>query len=225
MSGKVVADSRWQLQRGDFEFVQAGGMRPRREQRSDKRIVSVFRLAKLIGEQEELCLIRNISAGGLKAEVFSPKAEGDMLGVDFGDGLPQPAQVRWVEDECIGLAFDEKINISHTLTQVPAPGDRRARRLRLLLEVKAFVFLARQRRECQLIDMSQGGAKIRSNLRLEIADRVRLEIDGLGILSGVVRWVRDGHAGIAFVTPLPYRELARWVGSATAGSVLGGRVQ
>ena len=218
MNGKTVADCRRPLRRDGVEFVQTGGMRPRQEQRLDKRIVSVFRLAKLVGEREELCLIRNISAGGLKAEVFSRKAEGDAVAIDFGDGQPRAARVRWAQDECIGLAFDEEINVARTLTQVPAPGDRRARRLRLMLEVGAFVLLPGQRKECQLIDVSQGGAKIRTRLKLEVGDRARLEIDGLAVISGMVRWVRDGHVGIAFASPLPYRDLARWLIAPTASN-------
>jgi len=225
MTGKSVADSRWRLIRTAFGFVQTGGLRPRPEQRSDKRIVSVFRLAKLIGEQEEFCLIRNISTGGLKAEVFSPKAPGDAVAIDFGDGRPQPAEVRWVKDECIGIEFDEKINVARTLMKVPAPGDRRARRLRLLLEVDAHILVARHRRECQLIDLSQGGAKIRSRLTLQVGERVRLKVAGLGTLSGVVRWVRDGHAGIAFITSLPYRELAQWIATGAADKSPGAILQ
>ena len=218
-----MANGRQRTERSNFEFVQTGGLRPRREQRSDKRVVSVFRLAKLIGEQEELCLIRDISAGGLKAEVFSPKTEGEAVAVDFGDGQLHAAQVKWTQDDCVGLAFDAKINVARTLMQVPAPGDRRARRLRLMLEVGAFVLLPRRRVACQVIDVSQGGAKIRTGLRLGVGDRVRLEIDGLGIISGMVRWVRDGHAGIAFPAPLPYRDLARWIATPTA-EWIGGQI-
>lgn len=221
MGGKAVADSRWRMVGRAHEFVGSGGLRPQREQRSDNRIVSVFRLAKLIGEHEEFCLIRNISAGGLKAEVFSSKVPGDALAVDFGDGRPQRAEVRWVSDECVGLAFDKKINLVDTLTQLPAPGDRRSRRLRLLLEVQAHVLLNRQRRQCQLIDVSQGGAKLRTGLKLWMGDRLRLEIPGLGVLSGTVRWVRDGHAGIAFTMPLSYRALARWVAVPAAANPAG----
>jgi hypothetical protein len=196
------------------EFIQTGGVRPLREQRSEARVVSVFRLAKLAGAVEELCLIRNISAHGVKLEVFSPKAVGDRVAVDFGDGRPHPAEVRWVRNDCIGLVFAETINVADTLASVPAPGDRRARRLRLPLELAAGLSLNRERSDCQLIDISQGGAKIRVQAPLAPGDRVGLDIAGLGTLAGSVRWVRDGHAGIAFAPTLPYRQLARWIASA-----------
>ncbi len=95
--------------------------------------------------------------------------------------------------------------------QVAAPGDRRARRLRLRLEVRADILHERERVECQVIDISQGGTKIRTNLLLEINDPVRIEIPSLGRVSGVVRWVRDSNFGIAFTMPIPYRQLARWL--------------
>lgn len=209
--GKAVADKRWRMVGGAFGFVEAGDLQPRREKRADKRIGSVFRLAKLIGQQEELCLIHDVSDGGLKVEVFSAKAPGETLAVDFGDGHLRRAEVKWARDEWVGLAFEEKIDVAHTLAQAPAPDDRRARRLRLMLAAEAEVLLNRERRDCQLIDVSQGGAKIRASLRLVIGDRVRLVIAGLGTLTGTVRWNHGRHAGIAFTAPLSYRELARWV--------------
>jgi hypothetical protein len=197
------------------EFVQTGGVRPLREQRSEARVVSVFRLAKLIGASEELCLIRNISSHGLKLEVFSPKTVGEDLAVDFGDGVARPAKVRWVSDDCIGLAFDDEIDVAETLARVAAPGDRRARRLRLMLEVGAGLGFRRALSDCQLIDVSQGGAKIRTATVLAPGDHVSLEVEGLGTLAGSVRWVRDSHVGIAFATALSYRQLAGWIASAS----------
>ena len=56
----------------DDEPAPAGGGGPdptgEADRRSHERFVTVFRLAKLIGAREEFCLIRNVSAGGLKAE-------------------------------------------------------------------------------------------------------------------------------------------------------------
>ncbi len=206
------------------EFVQTGGVRPRREQRSEARVVSVFRLAKLIGTGEELCLIRNISAHGLKLEVFSPKTVGEDLAVDFGDGVAQPARVQWVHEDCIGLAFGNEIDVAETLARVAAPGDRRARRLRLLLEVGAHLRVRRALSDCQLIDVSQGGAKIRTATLLAPGDHVSLEVDGLGTLAGSVRWVRDSHVGIAFAAALPYRQLARWIALASVPARRGRRL-
>jgi hypothetical protein len=218
MSKKTTAVAKTETRRTQPEFVQAGGLRPAREQRTDKRVVSVFRLAKLVGAQEELCLIRNISAGGLKAEVFSPKSIGDRLAIDLGDNQPQPAQVVWTGEDCVGISFDDRIDVARTLARVPAPGDRRARRLRLLLEFGAFVAVPGRRTECQVIDVSQGGAKIRTNAQLGLADRVRLEVDELGTISGTVRWLRDSHVGIAFTAPLSYRQLASWIATGSAAA-------
>src|SRR5580700_10460059 len=56
---------------------------PGPDRRSETRIMTVFRLAKLSGARDELCLVRNISGSGLKAEIFSPKAVGDEVAIDF----------------------------------------------------------------------------------------------------------------------------------------------
>src|SRR3954469_26048412 len=55
------------------------------DRRSHERFVTVFRLAKLIDNREEFCLVRNLSAGGLKVQVFTPKVVGDRISIDLGD--------------------------------------------------------------------------------------------------------------------------------------------
>jgi hypothetical protein len=183
----------------------------RRERRGHKRVTTVFRLAKLLGDREELCLIRNVSASGLKAEVFSSKSIGERLAIDFGDRQPQPARVAWVEDGYVGIAFDDHIDVVHTLENVPAPGDRRARRLRFLVALAGFILVGRRYAGCRLIDISQGGARIRTDAALEPGDRVRVTVDDRDALVGTVLWTRDGDAGIGFAAPLAYRELAGWI--------------
>ena len=104
---------------------------------------------------------------------------------------------------------------------MPAPGDRRARRLRLLLEVPAILRFQRALSDCQLIDISQGGAKIRTQTLLAPGDRVSLAIEGRAPVDGSVRWVRDGLAGIAFAPSLSYRQLASWIASAPVPALAG----
>lgn len=198
--------------------AKGGNVKRRDDRRSDDRIVTVYRVAKLLDGGEELCLIRNISGGGVKAEVFSPKTVGDPLEVDFGDGRPQSARVVWTQEDCVGLSFDDPIDIAGTLAKTPRQSDRRARRLRLLLEVEAFLLVAQHKLACQLLDISQGGTKVRTSSVVEAGDRVRLEIEGLGRISGSIRWVRDATAGIGFTTPIPYRELAQWIATGPATS-------
>jgi PilZ domain-containing protein len=183
------------------------------DRRSHERFVTVFRLAKLIGGREEFCLVRNVSAGGLKAQAFSPKAVDDRLAVDFGDEQLLPARVAWVDDDNIGITFDDQIDVARMLSKAPPPGRSRARPLRLTIELDMLVTIGKSEETCHLIDISQGGAKLEMSSAPNPGDRITLEIEGLGKLSCVVRWTRKGNVGVAFPGQLPYRQLAAWVGS------------
>jgi hypothetical protein len=182
------------------------------DRRSHERYVTVFRLAKLIGAREEFCLIRNVSAGGLKAETFTNKAVGDRVAVDFGDETPRSARVAWVANDNIGLTFDEAIDVARALSKAPRAGRTRARPIRLLVELDAGLATEASRAGCQLIDISQGGAKVRTALMLRAGDKVTLDLAGLGKIPGVIRWAKQGNAGVAFPGQLAYRRLAAWVG-------------
>src|SRR3954468_22212616 len=100
------------------------GTSPAKDRRGAERILTVFRLAKLLGTREEFCLIRNVSSGGLKAEVFSPKVVGEALSIEFGDNLPHAATVKWVDAGFVGVAFNEAIDVVQALAKVSPPGRR-----------------------------------------------------------------------------------------------------
>jgi len=189
----------------------SAGTGPALERRSSPRFVAAFRLAKLIGTGEELCLIRNASARGMKIEVFSPKAIGEPLGIDLGDQVVRPARVVRLEGDCVGIALNEAIDVAFAFGKVPLPGDRRGRRLRFAIDADGVIGLNRRQKQCQIVEISQGGARVFTDAAMFVAERISLELRDLGTLSGVTRWVRNGYAGIAFIRPLPYRELAGWL--------------
>ena len=184
------------------------------DRREHERVVTVFRLAKLIGDREEFCLVRNVSEGGLKVQVFSPKSIGDRIAVDFGDERALAARVAWVEEDHIGLSFEDQIDVGRALSKAPAPGRSRARPIRLAIELEAIATIAKTPEPCRIRDISQGGAKLAMASAPPPGEEMTLEIEGLGKLQCVVRWTRDGQVGVAFPGQLPYRRLAAWVGGA-----------
>ena len=193
------------------EAALMGGAERPRERRRHKRFTTVFRLAKMVGEREELCLIRNVSASGLKAEVFSAKSVGERLAIDFGDHNPQSARVAWVTDGYVGITFDDHIDVAHTLSSGPTRDDRRARRLRFLVRLAGYVMAEQGRADCMLVDISQGGARIRTDAVLERGQHIRVAVRGHGTLAGRVLWMKGGDVGIGFFAKLAYRELAEWI--------------
>ena len=52
--------------------------------------------------------------------------------------------------------------------------------------------------EVVVANLSGGGAMIETPLPLQVGERFDLSIDGWGSVAVVVRWARDGRAGLEF---------------------------
>jgi hypothetical protein len=189
------------------------------ERREDERVLRVFRLARLVTKTEEICLVRDISAGGVKVKIFSEKTPGTRVTLDLGDDVPRPGTIMWAYTDLAGISFDEKIDVRRVLSKAPLPGGRQPRGLRLGVQANAFLCVKQQRLACSLVDISQGGTKVRTNGPLENGDVVQLEVSGLDTLHGVVRWAHNDEAGVSFDVPLSYRDLSRWIGDLSRGNI------
>src|SRR4051794_17987538 len=124
------------------------------ERREDERVLRVFRLAKLVTKAEEICLVRDISAGGVKVEIFSEKTPGTRVTLDLGDDVPRAGTIMWAYTDLAGISFDEKIDVRRVLSKAPLPGGRQPRGLRLGVEAKALLCVEQQRVACSLVDIS-----------------------------------------------------------------------
>jgi hypothetical protein len=56
-------------------------------------------------------------------------------------------------------------------------------------------------------NLSAHGIMVEIDARFVPGRPVTIEMTGLGRVSGRVAWVRDGHAGIAFVAPLTLEQI------------------
>ncbi|MBZ6377637.1 hypothetical protein B5C34_03910 [Pacificimonas flava] len=62
---------------------------------------------------------------------------------------------------------------------------------------------------CTVVDVSAGGARIRTDTPLEPGAPVTLTVPGHPDFQGVIAWGNDGKAGVAFLDIAP-RNLDRW---------------
>ena len=53
--------------------------------------------------------------------------------------------------------------------------------------------------ECIILDLSLGGAKLRSSASVAVRDEVMLVIDRFGALNAEVMWARSGKMGLRFI--------------------------
>jgi hypothetical protein len=185
---------------------------PAMERRSDDRSkISVYRSATLRWSgYEALCLIRNISPGGLMGKLHTSLPPGEPVTVEIRSGNHIAGRIAWAHDGHVGVQFDERIDVLEVL-HAPVHGEpgliQRMPRLRIACPVSLVA--EGMRVTVTLIDVSQGGVKVEADFLRE-DDEVIVGVRGLDPRRGVVRWSHDGRAGIAFLAAVPFDVLAKW---------------
>src|SRR3712207_939886 len=77
---------------------------PPPERRQQQRHLTILRVGALIVDGErELCLVRNISAGGVMAHVYRPIAVGTRVAIEIKNDEPIAGRVVWEADSNIGV--------------------------------------------------------------------------------------------------------------------------
>jgi hypothetical protein len=194
-----------------FSFSQEAPQPP--ERRREARHLTILRVGVLIGpDGRELCLIRNIAAGGLMAHVYSCFAAGDAVAVEIKNDRPIAGRVQWVDASNVGIAFDAPIDVEEMLSHQATLGNGwRPRMPRVEVDRLATLRCGASVHGANTRDISQGGVKIETDHPLEAGAEVVLNLDGFRSLHGTVRWSGDGFAGIAFNQPIPFHELMGWL--------------
>jgi hypothetical protein len=185
------------------------------ERRRSERDVKILRVGTLIvGERRELCLIRNISAGGLLAHVYSRLEPGDSVAVELKTHQPVPGRVIWVRDENAGIAFDKVMDLAELLAN-PAVLDNgwRPRTPRVEIDRMATLRAGARTWWVQARDISQSGVKVETDQPPAEDSEIVLTLEGFRPLAGVVRWSKEECCGIAFNALIPFGELIAWLKS------------
>jgi len=194
----------------------SAGTPPPPERRRQQRHLTILRVGALMIEGErELCLVRNISAGGVMAHVYRRIEVGTRVAIEIKNDEAIPGKVVWESDSNVGIAFDQKIDVPDLLATSKVLGDgRRARRPRVAVDRMARLRCGAEVHYVRVTDISQGGVKVEIDVTLPTDADVVVSLDGFRALPGVVRWTKDGHAGIGFIQVIPIAELCEWLRSA-----------
>lgn len=182
------------------------------DQRADPRHRTVLQVAKLATERgDELCILRNVSAGGLRAEVYSQLAVGDSVQLELRTGRGMAGRVAWTSESAIGVAFDRKVPIlSYLAHQAIQELGRRVRPPRVRIGEPGILRLPEGDFLSSIVDASQAGMRLRTDRKLSAGDACKVVAEGLGERGALVRWCRDGEAGLQLKRPLSFREFADW---------------
>lgn len=180
------------------------------DRREGKRHMTLFRVgALMIGDQRELCLIKNISAGGMMVRVYCDVAADTPISVELKCGEPISGKVTWVKGENLGVSFDTPIDVLDILaTNEHGP---RPRMPRIEVDCPVTLYDEGQRIEVRVLDISQGGLKVECETPLMRDADIAVTLPGMAPEAGVVKWTAEDCAGITFNRLLPLATLIGWL--------------
>ena len=183
------------------------------DRRGDERMMAMLRVAKLSEEsgREQLIRVRNVSAGGLMAEVGHSVRVGDQVAIELSS-QNVPSSVVWIREGTAGFKFDQNIDLGELLAGRKQRHGFRPRPPRLEVNCKANVKLEKTYYTVDIHDISLGGMKVEPIEEYCLGKKVIVVIESLRPIRGEVRWYAERKAGIVFDEPLTFEELADWVG-------------
>jgi len=180
------------------------------ERRSDERHLTLFRVGAIVLEdRRELCLVKNISAGGALIRAYCALGEDERVQLELKEQQPIPGVVTWVRGTDAGITFDDRVDVVELLK---SSGDGvRPRMPRIELSCVCFVREGASLHRTVLHNISQGGLSVESRNPLTIDAVVTVSLAGLPPQEAVVRWARGDRYGMSFNTVLPLAGLVAWL--------------
>ncbi len=180
------------------------------DRRDGEPHLTVFRVGTVtVGDRRELCLVKNISKGGMLIRAYCPLKPGTRLAVELKRGEPIEGMVSWVRDACVGVTFNEPIDVVALLANAmegPQPGMPRVEICCIAsVRVGANVY------DMRAHGISQDGLKVAFDRPLEIGSDVVVTLPGLTPQHGVVRSNERTCYGITFNRLLALSEIVQWL--------------
>lgn len=180
------------------------------DRRDGDRLTTLYRVGSILIEQKrELCLIKNISAGGMMIRLYCRIAEETPVTVELKSGQPISGRISWTRDLHAGISFDQPIDVIDILSStMDGPRPRMPR-----IEINCFATLrdGANTIRAQVCDVSQGGMKIACETLLPQGADVIVTLPGMPPQPGLACWKNHGFTGIAFNRLLPLGELVAWL--------------
>lgn len=186
---------------------------PVQERRRSIRHATVMQVAKirLDAQREELCLLRDISPEGARAELYVAVDVDTHVEIELRTGHLIGGRIAWTEGKAIGVAFDEPMPMSAVLAHCSFDdrlGNLRPPRLRV--NMRGILIADGTQRVVPIGNISQAGLQIGSAEPLPSASPCVIGVPGLATRPATIRWWRDGEAGVMLTEPLEFVEFAEW---------------
>ena len=177
------------------------------DRRESERVLTVYRIARIRTDQDEgLARIQNISDDGMKLQVHLPVHLGDSITIQMSDETILKGRVIWSAGDDCGVRLDQSVDGAALLKEL-ASRVRPRKAMRLPVDKTAVATSEKGSGTVHIRDVSQRGMKVEHDGSLDEGLEVKVRLATGLERRGVVRWSRDGIAGILLLEPFTAQEL------------------
>lgn len=189
------------------------------DRRAGPRHISILRVGRVSwADQDQLCIVRNISAGGLMIGCNRPPAPGQALAVELRSDKQMTGIVRWTREGSCGIQLDAPINVDAVLREERNPLLRiRPRAPRFVRRGSVKLIGEGEPVIGDIIDISIGGLSCRAERPMRRGEPVVASIAGITATTAEIRWTKGDVTGVRFEKPLPWRAFGEWLDAAPTG--------
>ena len=174
------------------------------ERRESTRFHTVLRVAQVTREHDAgLWRVRNISDQGMMLSTGVQVIPGERLTVSLSDAVSIEGRAVWWDGERCGVAFEEAIDCAAVLEGLVA--ERRAgsyRAPRLNVAARAIAYCDKGLHTVRVYNMSHHGAAFVHDGCFRAGMTAKLHFETGEDYRGVVRWSKDGRAGLFLTEPI-----------------------
>jgi hypothetical protein len=175
--------------------------------RSAPRFTLLIRSAKLTCQGGEyLCVIRDVSASGVRLRIFHPLPPLERFELELASGERFAIDRIWEAPDHAGFRFADWIDVQDFIAEA-SPYPKRS--LRLRLDFPAVITADGGTASASVRDLSREGARIETTLPLAIREKVKLTAHALPPLTGNVCWRSSSAYGLVFHQVFSFEELAK----------------
>jgi len=180
------------------------------DRRDSSRHMTLYGVGTLlINERRELCLIKNINAGGMMVRAYCAIPQGTRVNVEIKCGQPIAGTVTWFREPNAGISFNRPIDVIDLLSaSLTGP---RPRMPRIAVDSIVTVRDGASIHRLRACDISQGGIKVHSETAIDPGSEVVVTLAGIEPQPAVVRWSEGGQLGLTFNRSLPLPVLVEWL--------------
>jgi hypothetical protein len=175
--------------------------------RSAPRFSLLIRSAKLVYETGEyICVVRDVSVSGVRLRVFHPLPAEPNVTLELATGECFAIERVWEREDHAGFRFADPIDVHRFIAEA---GPYPKRPLRLRLAIPARLTTEGEPFGAVVRDLSREGARVDTDEKLAIGQRVKVEAKGFPTLTAIVCWRSVPAYGLAFQQSFTFEALAK----------------